>query len=198
MVRKWASSINKSLYLHNYLTDISGVHSFPSKLTLLIWRGEKNTDVFCLCAAVGSQLQILFINPFVCRHPKRSLKGLKELKFWESLWWYHSSPPLWEHWARLAQLTGAAVGTTTDPVWPSTLIWQDSGVKDSNTKKLHRAETNKTIHALKCIFLTLVCCLRIVSWASVGCLWSEDFGEGTIYRMPVQGTQIPELRAKHF
>ena len=44
VVRKWATSINHSLDLHNYLGGISGLHGFPSKFSLLMWRGEKNTD----------------------------------------------------------------------------------------------------------------------------------------------------------
>lgn len=170
MVRKWASSINKSLYLHNYLTDISGLHGFPSKLTLLIWRGEKNTDVFCLCAAEGHNCRSSLLISLSLDTQKKSLKGLKELKLQVSMWWYHFRPPLWEHWARLAQLTnGAAVGTTIHPVWPCTPVWKDSSIKHY-IKRLYRAEANQTIHTLKCIFLALVCCLRIVSWASVGWL----------------------------
>lgn len=142
--------------------------------------------MFCLCAAVG--LQILFINLSGCRHPKRSIKGFRELRFQVSVCWYHFRPPLWEHWARRS--------SCRDNPLPSVAMhtsMERFSVKGSNIKRLHRAETNQTIHTLKCMFLTLVCYLRIVSWASVGSLWSVKI-LGKLQRFSVRLYKEPKCQ----
>lgn len=150
MVRKWANTINNSLDLHNYLGDISGLHGFPSKLTLLMWRGGKNTDV-CLCAVVGAQLQTIFTNLLVPRHPNKSTKSFVEVKPQISIWCCHFKPPI-----RAPSSSGTAnESSCRDNVylaWPGTGSFSRS-TSHSNIKSLKRAVTNKTIHTLKCLFL---------------------------------------------